>query len=223
MIKERDLNETAKVFLEDLGSVKFYGEICFIDLVGVTNKNIIIALELKKRLNQKVLEQAYKRLKYVNYVYVGIPRKNLPTYYKGINIVYRHFLEYYGIGVVALDLPQKDYRTEGDFYNYTILKHAKINRITPAKKYLIKDFNELYENRDGGIKSGDDFSPYDMVVQDIKNQLLAYSRKDFVSIDLLVKKSRLANKHYRNVKAGIYSILNSHSWAEKKNGKYKYK
>lgn len=228
MIKEHELSDVAKVFLTDLGAIELHGEALDIDLVGKTRKNILIGLELKLRLSVSVLEQAYKRINNVNYIYVGIPHDKLPHHFRVLNPVYKHFMEYHGIGLVALyPKQQRDYLRERNFYHYEILKHAKLNRKPIWKDNTLKCLNELTLNQDGGFRSGDTITPYMRVVEEIENLLknLTNSHHDkrrWVHIDEIKKHCRLAKKHYGNLHSGVYTILNGYGWAKKHPTKRSY-
>ena len=180
MIKEHELNDVAKVFLTDLGAIELHGEVIDIDLVGKTDSNILIGLELKTRLTVKVLEQAYKRINNVNYIYVGVPHDKVASHFRVISPVYKHFMEYHGIGLVALyPKQQRDYLRETNFYHYEILKHAKLNRKPIWKDNTLKSLNEFTLNKDGGFRSGDTITPYMSVVEEIKSALKNLTNSHF--------------------------------------------
>ncbi len=71
MHSEMDMSAPVKAWLEGSGcSVK--SEVRSVDMVGMTDQGIVIAIELKKTLNLEVVNQAVERQKYVDFVYIGI-------------------------------------------------------------------------------------------------------------------------------------------------------
>lgn len=222
-MKEVDLSPTAKHFLKDRGCIELHGEAIDIDLVGIDDKKIIHCIELKTNLNLKVLEQAQDRLKYCNYVYIGIPYEKI-KHYRLINKVYRLWLETHGIGLVGLIRFNPPIHSEnGESIKYTIHKHAKINRNNVYKETLLKNLNEFTKDKDGGYASGAAVTPYTMVVNEVQIQMWQmhhnkWNSKEWLTINEILKRLDLLKKHYSNPRAGLYRLLNAgwnSDWVEK--------
>lgn len=229
-MKEVDLSLLGKIFLTDQNCTELYGEVLDIDLVGI-NGNIIYGLELKISLNLKVLQQAKERLKYCNYVYIGVPYEKMKNYLS-INDVYKLWLETHGIGLVSLIEIRENWGGKGmHASHYTIIKQAKFNRRNIYKDHLKKQLNDLSRDRDGGYASGEMFSPYKRVINEIQRIMWRMTNdkwqgKEYFTVDEILKELHLTKQHYANSRAGLYKILNAgwnKSWVERHPEKHLYK
>lgn len=77
MSKDMTEVELAAKFKVFLSGMDVYPEVevheGFIDLVAIDRNKVVIAVEVKKTFNFKLLEQGIRSKKYANYVYVAIP------------------------------------------------------------------------------------------------------------------------------------------------------
>lgn len=223
--KESDLSLSAKQFLLDQGCTDVYGEVRDIDLVG-KNSSLLIGIELKKSLNITVLAQAANRTNSLNYVYIGIPRKGFKTY-RQLSPVYKLFIEHHKLGLVLLD-PPKDHWKYGDFIYYEIIKHPKINRITPHRESVEREMNDFTKDRLGGQTSSEVITPYKFMRDEVYNYLKAVRNRwgdGWKTIDEILEVCKRVENHYSNPRGSLYQLLNRYSWIEKSecNKKYRYK
>ncbi len=212
-MKESDLNQTAKKFLIDQGCTEIHGEVLDIDLVGKKG-NILYAIELKTTLSIKVLEQAYNRKNMSNYVYVAVPYNNKYRHTSVLNVVYRHFLEHHGIGLILLHPEDKMESTNTIFNFYEIVKQPKLNRRLLKNKYIFTQLNDNTLNKDGGMTSYERFSPYKKMIEDVYYYLESvkkYRNNHSVSLEEIVDNVKSVKKHYADPKASLRQELSVRS------------
>lgn len=133
--KETDLFEPIKKYFVKKG-YKVEGEVKNCDIICLKNEEII-AIELKKRFNLKVLYQAMERKAFSNYVYIGIERpKNFRK--KEVKNMLK-ILEKMEIGLitVAMDSPTK---------NVEIVLEANFKKIYTKSRKRKTILNEI-DNR----------------------------------------------------------------------------
>ena len=220
--KESDLSPAAHQFLLEQGCTNIYGEVRDIDLVGKKD-SLLLGIELKKSLNITVLSQAAERTKYVNYVYVGIPRKRFKTY-RQLSPVYKLFIEHHGIGLVLLDPVRESIDGDKQIF-YQVVKHPKIHRITPYRKSVENEMNDFTENRLGGQASGELYTPYKFMLDQVEDYL-KYSVRygdGWKTVDEILNVCERVRNHYANPRASLYQLLNSHSWIEKHSDRKRYR
>lgn len=70
-IKETDLNDPIKVWLEQQGC-QVNAEVMGIDMMGMMESDLVIAVELKLKLNLEVINQAVERQSVCDLVYIGV-------------------------------------------------------------------------------------------------------------------------------------------------------
>ncbi len=90
---EKELAPYARDWLAERGA-EIWEELRHIDVVGKIG-SLIISIELKRNLSWKVLDQAYRNLRYSNWSYVLVPEVSLETV---TPVVFRHL----GIGLLRV-------------------------------------------------------------------------------------------------------------------------
>ncbi|MFF5816373.1 hypothetical protein [Lysinibacillus capsici] len=96
-MKESDLFEPLKRFLlNQVHCQNVYAEVGLYDVVALKG-NVTIVVEMKKHLNFKVLEQAYRARTASDYYFIAVPK---PKQRHGWFI--RDILKKYGIGLIDL-------------------------------------------------------------------------------------------------------------------------
>ncbi len=101
MIKESDLYPPIKFFFEELG-YEVYGEVNSLDVVAKKD-DTLIAIELKKSLNTKLIYQGITRQKLTDTVYLAIPKtKNTNKDNKGFKEKL-DILKRLGLGLFIVD------------------------------------------------------------------------------------------------------------------------
>ena len=115
--------ELAQKFINSLSDIyDLYFEVGTMDIVGKQG-NIVTAIEVKKQLNFKVIEQAYYNIPNANYSYIAVPQQ-----YKQNNFAYT-ICETFGIGVL---LYNEDYDSV-----YERIK-PKLNRKQNPNEHLLQ-------------------------------------------------------------------------------------
>ncbi len=92
--------ELAQFFVNYLSSYDLYFEVDYyrcVDIVGILDKKISIAVETKLHLNFCVIEQARYNAQHFNYSYIAIPLG------KGIGGIQKDICEMFGIGILVYD------------------------------------------------------------------------------------------------------------------------
>lgn len=152
-MKETELAQHFVEYLSDMYDLYF--EVGTIDIVGKKG-NIVIAVEVKKALNFKVIQQAYDNIKSAHYSYVAVPRssaKNNPFALK--------ICEEFGIGVLEYN---------EDFAYTKIIEKVKpkLNRkaYTQYAKRLTPD--SMYKRTTPGAKSGDTITAFSVTVENLE-------------------------------------------------------
>lgn len=204
-MKEIELNLGAKIFLEEIhGCNRIYGEFRNADLVGVSNNNFIISIELKTALSHKVLEQAVDRLWFSNYVYVAIPRKEFhKNDFDRLTKPFQLFINYHGIGVIEVE-PNCNW--------YRVIKPAKIHR--PSKYQKQKILEELLnlkttnEDAFGGQETKIMMTSYRKVVLEIQRYLNSNIGK-FKTLSEILDNCYLIHSHYSKPRSSLYLLLNA--------------
>lgn len=95
-----------------------------VDLIGIKiRSNQLICVEVKLKNFRRVLEQAYYRLLFSDFVYIAFPY----LYAIYVNRVYRDILKEHGLGLMAVDgnarvliSPQRSEILEEDYKKYVI-------------------------------------------------------------------------------------------------------
>ena len=219
-MKEADLSPLAKRFLLDQGCTEIYGEVRDIDLVGKQGQ-ILYAVELKLKLNIKVLEQAASRKDMCNYIYIAVPKDAVKDYYQ-LSPVYKLFLEHHNLGLITLS-------EFSGYYLYHVIKHPKFNRLTIHKHWLLPYLNEFSRDKDGGHTTATKESPYKYMIYELKEFMQYHHRlgKHWLSINQIIQGCESVRKHYSNPRAGIRNALTTFesSWCESKiiDGKLHFK
>lgn len=208
--KETDLFLPIKNFFEK-NNYKVQGEIKNCDIICIKNDDII-AIEIKKSFNLKVLYQAMDRKVFSNYVYIAISRpknfrkkevKHMIKILKSLNI---------GLITVALDSPIKtvDIILKPDF--------KKIYKNSKKKKIILNEF----ENRNLSYNLGGSSSKNDFILTSYREKcifivcilkiLKKASPKQISSLTNINNVGNiLRNNHFsyfKKIERGIYTLSN---------------
>lgn len=200
-IKESDLDPGARMFLADKGVNEIHGEVLNIDLVGIDNNDLVIGVELKKSLNITVLEQAFNRLDLCDFVYIGVTEKFRKGKYHELNLVYRTFLEKYGIGLIYI----QPLNNNGDAW-YRIIKHADKSDIKKVDD-IRKHFNEITLQTKGGVETKHAITPYKV----IRDQIFYFlKRSGWNTLDSIYNVHEIElSKLWANPKKSLKEMLNA--------------
>lgn len=210
-MQEKDLYLPVKNLLhQKIGCEAVYAEIMNIDVLGINNTaNIIV--EMKKNLSFKLIEQAYRGLKYAHYVYIAVPKSKTSYFF-----VYQNFLKPKGIGIIEVaDLGR------GDFEAY-VTYPAKFNRIKKSNRDYIRSKIESYSaNNVAGSKSGEVITKYGFMISVVKKYM---RNRGWLSIDEILDN---CETYYAQPKPSLSLALRKYEqdWCETKviNGKRYFK
>lgn len=209
-MKEIELFEPVKnLLLERLACDKVYGEILNFDVVGLCGPADII-VEMKTSLNFKVIEQAYRALKYGHYVYIAVPKP------KGSHrFIYYEFLAPKGIGLIYVG---ENWLTMDDSYVAEISHYAKFNHLVvkryKTQKYLRTQITEWSDKNVGGSKGGETITDYSETIRKVKEFLTV---NGWSTIQQILDH---CETHYANPKTSLRATLNQEwnkNWVEIKN------
>jgi len=159
------------------------------DIVAVKDGKIWI-VECKVSYGSKVLEQAYKWKKYVDYVSVATQR----TYHQ--NIVLDFFLNEKGIGRFWVAPPAN----EALSYGYVYLSKKPEENLTPNREIILKSLREEQKSSIAGSLAGSVITPYKITIDQIKNLLLD---KGALTIHEIVDSIK---HHYANRQSAINTL-----------------
>lgn len=214
-MRESELFEPVKEWLlKVVDCTNVYGEVLDADVFGINGPSNVI-VELKPHLSFKVLEQAYKRLKYAHYVYVAIPKPK-----KGLAIPFaaRQFLLMHRIGLLYIKPPyaetsRKKGKNEEDRVMVRI--PARFQRVRKRNRDNIRNQIRSYsEAQIGGVKSGERVTDYSITIKNI--QTFLRQKKDWITVDDILEH---CETHYKNPKPSVYATLKAkwnESWCETK-------
>ena len=146
-MRETDLFEPIKwLLLNKLLCYEVYGEILNFDVLGLSDNDTNIIVEMKTSLNFKVMEQALNALQYADYVYIATPkRKRAYGYYDPTKMLEKVYFNRYGIGLIEVDERCLEVEKESQYKHLidTRIK-AKYNRLPRKMKHKHKN-DYLYE------------------------------------------------------------------------------
>lgn len=171
-MKELDLFEPVKALLKSMGYNNVYGEVSSIDVIAHKGKEVV-AVELKRNLNLKVLEQAIRARKYADYIYVAVPAlKHRPDYYR------KKLFNELNIGLIYV---------KGD--KATVIIEPNVN-----KKWLniLRKIEPHHSRTVGGAKSGDTTTAYKETMFQVKQVLKEHG--GYVDIDYIYER---VTTHYK--------------------------
>ncbi|WP_157456954.1 hypothetical protein [Carnobacterium maltaromaticum] len=212
-MKETEMFAPVKtMLLEEMACDEVYGEIANFDVVGFCGPADIV-VEMKTALNFKVIEQAYRALKYAHYVYIAVPKP------KGSHrFIYHEMLAPKGIGLVYVG---KDWVTGEDRYIAEVSHQARFNH--SAVQANLKRHENAYRLRGqitewsnkniGGSKSGETITDYSETIRKVKEFLASNGWSTLQQI--------LDNceTHYANPEPSLRATLHqpwNKSWIESK-------
>lgn len=199
------------------GCKDIYAEINNIDILGI-NGIYSFAIEMKTSLSIKVLEQAYERTFYCDYVYICIPKKthNKNRVEKHMPFPISHFLKSFGIGLIEV-LPNASLINEyhKGCMSYNEIYSAKLNRVAKkSRAYLKKSLFDEAKNNIGGSNNKDVIiTPYGAMINEIKNYLKTkydYDKKEYIYVSLedIIKDCQWTLKYYgKNPRPSLYQTL----------------
>lgn len=152
-MKETELAQHFVEYLSDMYDLYF--EVGTIDIVGKKN-NIVIAVEVKKVFNFKVIQQAYDNIRASHYSYVAVPSssaKNNPFALK--------ICEEFGIGVLLYNDNSSD---------TTIIEKIKPKLHRKAYTKYAKELksDSMYKRTTPGAKSGDTITAFSVTVENLE-------------------------------------------------------
>lgn len=216
-MKEADLFFPVKQFLiEQFDCSKVYGEILDLDVLGVYDNNIAtIGVELKTRLNFKLLSQALERQHLVDYMYICAP---YPKY--RLETFLYDFCKSNKIGILLV-------RESGDV---NVILKADYNRtrrklLEQGKRDIRDSITDYSEQNIGGVPSGQVMTAYKRTIQQVQRYLelqkqvdlsfgkteLGYARTSFLKNrdgDLVLHEGKPIKQTFYVRNAGDVSITN---------------
>lgn len=156
--------ELAQKFVDYLSGIyDLYYEVYDIDIVGKAG-SIIVAIEVKKHLNFKVIEQAQRNIDSSHYSYIAVPLSSARNNRFGLEIC-----ETLGIGVLVFD-DKSDYEKYSKYGSFVTEKiKPKLNRHARASfaKYLNKD--SYHKRATPGAKSGETITAFSVTVENLES------------------------------------------------------
>ena len=200
-MKESELFGPVKKFLLEQGCTDVYGEVMNCDVLGI-NGNINYIVEMKTSLTFKLIDQALKRVRLGQYVYIAIPKRKqaIPRCVKEILTSYKIGLIQVGKRKTMISIPAQ--------YNSLADKRKAYQRIR-------RQIREHHESQVGGVKKGEGVTSYSITIDKIK----AYMRSrdgEWVTVDEILEH---CETHYRNPKASVMATLKekwNQDWCETK-------
>ena len=199
-MKESDMFLPVKSLLEEKMHCDVYAEVGTLDVVGI-GKTYAVAVEMKKNLTWKLIEQAHSAIGLADYVFIAIPKPRTHG-----NRIAASYLKQDGIGVIYVDEDRAFVHSWGK--RHRTKKRGKPLRdcVLPHNKITI-----------GGVKSGDGPTEYSITIDLIKH-LLKYHRRNegWMTVDEILEK---VQTHYSNPKPSVMATLQANwnkDWCESK-------
>ncbi|MBG9694203.1 hypothetical protein ABD91_26085 [Lysinibacillus sphaericus] len=179
-MKESDMFEPLKNFLQKQGFDRVYGEVGSADVVGINKQGEEVVVEMKKTLNFKVLEQAFERFGRAKYIYIAVPLANRSKAYNVNHRFAYYILREYGVGLlyVPIDLITGENSYENVYEFIESAEHHVERSIADS----IRPYNELTV---GGSKSGDTITDYGYTMMAVKAFMQKYG--DWLTVDEILK------------------------------------
>lgn len=176
------------------------------DIVAVKDNKIWI-IETKLQYGTKVLDQAYKWLKYAHQVSIAVPAS------KHVSFVLDHFLNHFGIGKIFVYNPTEN--TKGI---------VSIKKEASYKKNVIDlaIWNSLHiEQKESiaGSKGGGYITPYKLTINEIKTYLKFNPRSPIETIVANVKHHYTSNSIAANNLSKMLSEVETDFFVENEKGK----
>ncbi|AVK98861.1 hypothetical protein FCT18_14660 [Lysinibacillus sphaericus] len=188
-MKESDLYEPLKQFLlNQMRCQSIYAEVGLYDVVALKG-NVTIVVEMKKHLNFKVLEQAYRARTASDYYFISVPE---PKQYHGWFI--RDILKKYGIGLIYVDVEKQQAHIE----EWGVRSRAKNHSI----RHLIRE--GYHDKLTGGLKSGEFRTEYGETIERVKTFLKWHRRDRWATVDEILE---YVQTHYSSPKASLTATL----------------
>lgn len=161
-MKETELAQFFVDYLSDMYDLYF--EVGSIDIVGKAG-NIVIAVEVKKFLNFKVIEQAHHNICSCHYSYIAVPRSSADSNPFGLRIC-----EHFGIGVLI-------YNDRSGYYSERLVYERvkpKLNR-NPSVGYAKRlNTDSVFKKTTPGAKSGETATAFSCMVEDVERHVRRY-------------------------------------------------
>lgn len=210
------------LLLEELACDKVYGEIVNFDVLGLCGPaNIIV--EMKTKLNFKVIEQAYRALKYGHFVYIAVPKPKNDNY----RFVIWEFLKPKGIGIIYIEESKSWEKAWCEkhgqtYYPYiaSIKESATFNNLAVKMKkgnsnYCIRSEIKEYSDKNiGGSKGGESITEYSETIRKVKEFLAV---NGWATIQQILDN---CETHYANPQPSLRATLHqswNKSWVDIKN------
>ena len=200
-MKESELYEPVKKFLLEQGCSEVYGEVMNCDVLGIHGE-INYIVEMKTSLSFRLIDQALKRVRLGQYVYIAIPRRKqaIPRCVKEILTSYKIGLIQVGKRTIKVSIPAE--------YNALADKRKAYQRIR-------RQIREHHETQIGGVKKGEGVTSYSITMDKIKDYMRS-REGDWVTVDDILDH---CDTHYRNPKASVMATLKekwNQDWCETK-------
>ncbi|MFS0815508.1 hypothetical protein ABC382_00870 [Lysinibacillus sp. 1P01SD] len=206
--KEKDMFPLVKEFLlKKVCCEAVYAEVIDRDIVGVLGERAII-VELKKQLSFKVIEQAIRSKENADYVFVAVPKPK--TYHSNLA---KQLLKENGIGLIYVE--ESEYFGETSNATNIVFWARRNKKITRS---IINSIDKKFHSETiGGVKSGENPSHYDYMIDEIKWYLRR--SKGWVTIDDLLDNLASPHSMYRKPKESLMQTLRGYwneDWCERK-------
>jgi len=210
-LKEKDLFEPLKNWLEAQGFT-VYAEYNGIDVIAVKDDEVI-AIEMKKTMNLKVIDQILNVSDSVNKAYVCVfnqPRKR--SFQDNNMTIGEQILRKLNIGVIKITATNSYYHGADEGITFTIDNVW----YKPQRKEIPKDYYrnipDYYQKNIGGVKSGDgSLTPYRVSILTIEDYFI--DRKNKPATIKEIANDIGDQLHWTNPKASIRQSLTS--WEDK--------
>lgn len=178
------------------------------DIVVKNSNGLITIVEMKTTISMTLLEQAINWRYKTNYIYIAVPKPK-----KRINDFVLRILHDYGIGLLLIDVPSKEYlkylKSKQDYADLVVeYIKPKFFRNKYVQRWNCKlcDFFKYKNNVNGGIKGGGYNTPYKVLINDVKKNIYRKKNKP-ISLSELIENIPYISHHYNNPKAGLYNAL----------------
>ncbi|MCF7930586.1 MAG: hypothetical protein K9L02_03640 [Acholeplasmataceae bacterium] len=205
-MKETDLYEPIKVYLESLGyTVK--GEVGAIDVFAMKNEESI-AIELKNQITLKLIYQAIERQKIADDVYIAIPNKAIKSHqanYRSFMLLLRRL----SIGLIVVQDHTASVLLDPADYDLDLSK--KRNKKKHSK--LVKEFSNRNNDLNIGGSKGKRMTVYKekaiLIAQTIHDYKIL-SPKIVKEMTGVIETSSILQKNYYGwfyrVRQGLYAL-----------------
>ena len=209
-LKEKDLFEPLKNWLEAQGFT-VYAEYNGIDVIAV-KEDEVVAIEMKKTMNLKVIDQILNVRDRVNKAYVCVFNQPKKRAFQDNNMsIGEQILRKLNVGLIKITALNSYYHAdEGITFNIENVWYKPVKQEIPSEYF--KNIPDYYKKNIGGVKSGDgSLTPYKVSILTLEDYFIERKNKPSTIKEIATD---IGDKlHWTNPKASIRQSLTS--WEEK--------